>query len=149
MLSNLIRWGDRLFTEPAVLAYSLPAPTVAGLYMVMTFDPAWTPLPYRPIYAGKTSDFSDRVGYGHEKYSEWLRSAGYGSTLYISFHAIASDYERSWAEQQLFDQYHPPCNRNNPSVGLSTRYERGPVPSADWGALGRYRMGLRVGETGW
>jgi hypothetical protein len=54
-----IRFGDYAFTEPEpVPVHGLPSilGAQAGLYVVLAFDPAAAPRPFRPLYFGESGD---------------------------------------------------------------------------------------------
>ena len=111
---QLIQFGDRSFSYPEVvpdeeLLATFDSP---GLYVVMGYDPAWRPLPYRPLYFGESDSIWRRATGAHENYARWKHEAG-GAFLYRSFHYMdgSTQRQRQAAESALIFQYNPPCNR--------------------------------------
>jgi hypothetical protein len=84
-------------------------PSYAGLYVVLVYDPSWSPLPYRPLYFGQAKELSERVCRSHEKYSAWEEAAG-GTQLYVAFCNMPSALTRNITEQRLIERYLPQCN---------------------------------------
>jgi hypothetical protein len=124
-----IRFGDYAFTEPEpVPVHGLPSilGAQAGLYVVLAFDPAAAPRPFRPLYFGESGDIRSRATGQHENHPAWCRSAGVGMPLYRAVCALPGWplHQRRAAESALIRMYQPPCNErlSLALVGLGARH---------------------------
>jgi hypothetical protein len=118
-----IQFLDRIFTGPTPLRLTYKpvfrgsprpfnttyVPSYGGLYAVMVHDATCSPLPYRLIYLGKAGKLSERVCGSHEKYTSWERVAC-GAQLFVAFHLIADESDRTIAERRIIEHYRPECN---------------------------------------
>jgi hypothetical protein len=107
-----INLGGKHFTKPVLLS-SWQAPSLAGLYVILTFDGNIRPLPYRPIYFGETDNLGTRrIGRSHDRFSCWSLQAGGEADLYISIFIVplSNAEQRRAIEQQLIAVYRTPCN---------------------------------------
>lgn len=113
-ISDLIQFGGLFFSHPEALADGgfLATFDSPGLYVVMSYDPAWGPLPYRPLCFGESECIWGRATIGHENYGRWLREVG-GGLLYRAFHHMpgSTQRQRQFAESALIRHYDPACNR--------------------------------------
>ena len=104
---------DRYFTEPMAFGSGL-LPSSAGVYAILVSDPAWQPRPYRPIYFGEDVDLHRSVMPSHEKYQEWLRTAGAADQLYVAYHLTSGDEtDRAALKTSLIREYRPACNEDS------------------------------------
>ncbi len=117
-----LRFLDRYFTEPIAFD-SGRLPNAAGVYGILVNDQAWQPRPYRPIYFGEARDLGAGVAISHEKYDEWLRTAGAADQLYVAYHLVSGgDAERAALAAGLSREYRPACNEtadNSPELAHS------------------------------
>jgi len=113
-VAQMIRFGDCFFSCPEPLgdAGLLAALESPGLYVVIAYDAAWQPLPYRPLYFGESDRVWSRATNSHENYANWKREAG-TATLYRAFHHMAgsTQRQRQMAESALILAYNPVCNQ--------------------------------------
>ena len=80
--------------------------------MILAYDAACRPLPYRPIAFGESDMIWTRATRSHEDYTRWRRESG-AIVLYCGFHHMpGSTYiQRQAVERALIARYDPPCNR--------------------------------------
>jgi hypothetical protein len=125
---------SHLFEEPWRLSSWYP-PRVAGIYAILVFDVNFEPKPYRVIYFGQSSSFSER-GFPdrHERYQDWLTAANHAGLgllgdpeLYIAIMRMpfSTEASRVEVEQALIEKYRPACNiQFNPLTGLANSTAR-------------------------
>lgn len=106
-----IRFGDCGFCEPFIFTDSQTLPSDPGLYVALAYDQRCKPRPYRSLYFGKAAKLSERVGFLHEKWSDWQRAAT-PSPVYIAYCAMpwSTDDRRRAIEEGLIKEYAPKCN---------------------------------------
>src|SRR2546422_1064179 len=82
-----------------------------GLYVVLAYDAAWQPLPYRPLYFGESDRIWGRATSAHENYTSRKREVG-TATLYRAFHHMTGSTraQRQAVESALIARYNTPCN---------------------------------------
>lgn len=110
-----IRFGNHTFSSPEVVAdagFFVASMDSPGLYVVMAYDQAWNPLPYRPLYFGESDRIWGRATPSHENYSSWKRAAG-TVLLYRAFHYMpgSTRAQRQAAESALIALFGTPCNQ--------------------------------------
>ena len=111
-----IRFGDCIFSAPELVTSNtligIGGIESPGLYVVMAYDPWWTPLPYRPLYFGESDKIWNRATPSHENYESWKRQAG-TATLYRAFHHMTESTrgQRQARESALIAHYNTPCNQ--------------------------------------
>jgi hypothetical protein len=111
-----IRFGDCIFSAPELVTSNtligIGGIESPGLYVVMAYDPWWTPLPYRPLYFGESDKIWNRATPSHENYESWKRDAG-TATMYRAFHHMigSTRVQRQARESALITHYNPPCNQ--------------------------------------
>lgn len=110
-----ISFGERVFTEPRRYPTTMGGPnflvpTEQGLYAILTPDESCGPRPFAILFIGEARNLSQRLTRDHEKYAEWMKSAGRG--LYFAYHlTIGYTYDqRREAEVELVKAYKPACN---------------------------------------
>jgi hypothetical protein len=113
----VIVFNNFKFSEPATL---VSAPTLAdqliaqpGLYVVLVYDLAWSPRPFRPLYFGESDNINSRASGTHENHSAWCREAGTHTPLYRALCPLPgwSKTQRQQMESALIANYNPPCNQ--------------------------------------
>lgn len=104
---------DRYFTEPMAVGSGL-LPASPGVYAILMSDAAWQPRPYRPIHFGEAADLAGMAVASHERYQEWLRTAGAADQLYIAYHLTSGDEtDRAALKESLIKEYRPACNEDS------------------------------------
>jgi hypothetical protein len=115
-----ITFHNRAFTEPVLFHLTMP-PVSSGIYAILKPDPSCTPRPYRAIYFGESSNFSQRVTENHELYDDWVTEAGGIGNIYVAFCStpFLREEQRRWAETDLIARYRPACNLKGSQAPLS------------------------------
>ena len=106
-----IRFAKYHFDGPYVAARWTP-PSCGGIYAVMVYDPAYSPLPYRVIFFGQAHDLSSRgLLRAHPKYPRWRAAAG-SRGLYVASYEMpgATELTRLAVQTHLVHHYQPECN---------------------------------------
>lgn len=106
-----IRFNDSIFTEPAPFSLALP-PVSSGIYAMLAPDASCMPRPFRVIYFGESSNFSQRVTEHHERFNDWAAEAAGAANIYVAFcpTPLLKGEQRRWVEYDLIARYRPACN---------------------------------------
>ena len=106
----MIKFAGCLFSDPVALGRWDPT-GIDGVYAIQVADGGWTPKSYRPIYFGRTEDFSGRRPVpSHHAYQRWVDEAGGAHLLWASIHYEPSALLRMVREGALIRRYAPWCN---------------------------------------
>lgn len=108
-----ISFGDRMFTEPRRyprIGGSFMVPAEQGLYVILTPDPHCAPRPFAVLYIGEARNLQQRLTADHEKFPEWMRRTD--GQVFFAYHPTPglTYQQRRDAEQELIDEFRPPCN---------------------------------------
>ena len=127
-----INFGGYQFSEPEALPTS-PAPewmtdlkNSSGIYAILVDDPSWSPMPFRILYFGESSDLHRRATAIHEKFASWTAAAGYIDQIYRALCPMpgTTRYQRRQVEDNLIARYRPPCNERVTSNSGGRRIAR-------------------------
>ena len=99
-----IRFNDCVFTEPTQLAEWTP-PGCAGLFVILSKDPRWSPKPFQPLYFGEFGNNEPNTLMSNG----WIPSAGrmdalFVATLALPFSTLA---QRCALRNELVEAYNP------------------------------------------
>ena len=100
------------FSKPTRIADWEP-PKAAGLYVILKVDLSRSPMPFKSIYFGQTSNFAERgLLKSHEIY-KWVKEAESEEGVFIAIYIMLGsiEEERKTMEAELIAKYQPVCNK--------------------------------------
>ena len=100
------------FSKPTRIADWEP-PKAAGLYVILKVDLSRSPMPFKSIYFGQTSNFAERgLLKSHEIY-KWVKEAESEEGVFIAIYIMRGsiEEERKAMEAELIAKYQPVCNK--------------------------------------